>query len=486
MENNFIYQIAKDLKSYHTKVLRVENSDGFLKRKDIIAALKNFGIEVVCGTNLELRIQYELRNEEEYCVLINDDNNGFLPDITANSSALIWSLEHYFNFLHVPSIKDLDSKLLNKLFKQEVFVPLNKVDTVKLIEKLRSESLIENEDEQENQLVEIIKETLADTPINWNTIARDIAELIKRTIKKGTLNKYAELITEVNESFQVELEVNYKHIKNSSAVKKPKIVSKVLDHLAFNYIKDKIALIVVDGLAYWQYVLLKEKLDVEATEQTIYSWIPSITQLSRQAIFRGSNPLVEYKQAPANERKMWENYWISKGIPKHQITYFHSESLEENNLNYSKIAVVYKELDDKMHSSDDYKDLYDLTMNWIEKTSLFNDIELLIKNNFKVFLTTDHGNIEAKSWRSLVGKEKLGTNKSGSRSERHIEYTDTWLKDELFNNNPELISFVVSEENALYFKNNLSFSNKDTLVTHGGAHVLEVLIPFIEIKNNEE
>lgn len=486
MENNFIYQIAKDLKSYHTKVLRVENSDGFLKRKDIIAALKNFGIDVVSGTNLELRIQYELRNEEEYCVLISDDNNGFLPDITANSSALIWILDNYFNFLHLPSIKDLDSNLLNKLFKQEVFIPLNKADTIKLIEKLRSESLIENEEEQENQLVEIIKETLADTPINWNTIARDLGELIKRAIKKGTLNKYAELITVVNESFQVELEVNYKHIKNSSAVKKPKIVSKVLDHLSFNYIKNKIALIVVDGLAYWQYLLLKERLNVEAIEQTIYSWIPSITQLSRQAIFRGSNPLVEYKQAPANEKKLWENYWISKGIPSHQIAYFHSESLLENNLKYSKIALVYKELDDKMHSSDDYKDLYDLTMNWIDKTSLFHDVNLLIKHNYKVFLTTDHGNIEAKSWRSLLGKEKLGTNKSGSRSERHIEYTDTWLKDELFNNNPELISFVVSEENALYFKNNLSFSNKDTLVTHGGAHVLEVLIPFIEIKNNEE
>lgn len=486
MENNFIYQIAKDLKSYHTKVLRVENSDGFLNRKDIIAALKNFGIDVVSGTNLYLRIQYELRNEEEYCVLLSDDNTDFLPDITVNSSAIHWSLDNYFHFLHLPSIKNLDINALNKIFKHEIIIPLNKADTIKLIEKLRSESHAENEDEQENQLVQIIKETVADVPINWNIIARDLGELIKRAIKKGTLNNYAELITEVNEVFQTELEVNYKHIKNSSAVKKPKIVSKVLDHLAFNYIKDKIALIVVDGLAYWQYVLLKEKLDVEATEQTIYSWIPSITQLSRQAIFRGSNPLVEYKQAPANERKMWENYWISKGIPKHQITYFHSESLEENNLNYSKIAVVYKELDDKMHSSDDYKDLYDLTMNWIEKTSLFNDIELLIKKNFKVFLTTDHGNIEAKSWRSLVGKEKLGTNKSGSRSERHIEYTDTWLKDEIFNNNPELISFVVSEENALYFKNNLSFSNKDTLVTHGGAHVLEVLIPFIEIKNNEE
>ncbi|WP_353102776.1 PglZ domain-containing protein [Myroides odoratus] len=486
MENSFIYQIAKDLKSYHKKVLRLENSDGFFKREDINAALKKFGIYLYTGTYLELRIQYELRNVDEYCILISDDKDAFLPDIMANSSALNWSLENYFNFLHLPSIKDLDIKLLNQLFKQEIIIPLNKTETNNLIQKVKVEKKLEDKLEQETQLVEIIKESINYFPINWNTVASDLGELIKISIKNDTLNTYNDLITDVNNSFQIELETNYRHIKNSSPVKKPRIVSKILDHLSFNFLNNKVALLVVDGLAYWQFHLIKQRLNFSTIEDTIYSWIPSITQLSRQAIFRGSNPIVDYKQAPLNEKTLWKNYWISKGIPSHQITYLHSESLSNENLTYSKIALVYKELDDKMHSSDDYKDLYHLTINWLEKTSFFNDLEVLVNNNYKVFLTTDHGNVEAKSWRSLVGKEKLGTNKSGSRSERHIEYTDSWLKEELFNNNPDLADFVLSEENALYFKNNLSFSNKDTLVTHGGAHVLEVLIPFIEIKNNEK
>ena len=50
-------------------------------------------------------------------------------------------------------------------------------------------------------------------------------------------------------------------------------------------------------------------------------------------------------------------------------------------------------------------------------------------------------------------------------------------------NNPELHDSVLRENQSIYFKDNLSFSRKDTLVTHGGAHILEVLIPFIEIKN---
>ncbi|WP_156308388.1 hypothetical protein [Sphingobacterium endophyticum] len=82
----------------------------------------------------------------------------------------------------------------------------------------------------------------------------------------------------------------------------------------------------------------------------------------------------------------------------------------------------------------------------------------------------------------MNGKEKLGTNKSGSRSERQLEFSEKMLKDEFLDNNPELLASIVQEEQA-YFKNELSFSRRDELVTHGGAHFLEVVIPFIEITN---
>jgi hypothetical protein len=136
-----------------------------------------------------------------------------------------------------------------------------------------------------------------------------------------------------------------------------------------------------------------------------------------------------------------------------------------------------------MHSSSDYKDLLNLTQNWIERSKIVSIINELQLAGFKVFLTTDHGNIQAKGWRGLLGREKLGTNKSGSRSERHIEYTEKWLSDEFIANNPELRDSVVMEAQAIYFKSDLSFSRRESLVTHGGAHILEVLIPFIEITN---
>jgi hypothetical protein len=136
-----------------------------------------------------------------------------------------------------------------------------------------------------------------------------------------------------------------------------------------------------------------------------------------------------------------------------------------------------------MHSSKDFVDLLKLTENWLKRSKIRQTIQELLSQSFRVIITSDHGNIQAKGWRGLNGKEKLGTNKSGSRSERHLEYSEKRLKDEFLNNNPELLGSIVQEEQAIYFKDDLSFSRRDELVTHGGAHFLEVVIPFIEITN---
>ena len=147
------------------------------------------------------------------------------------------------------------------------------------------------------------------------------------------------------------------------------------------------------------------------------------------------------------------------------------------------MGIVYKDLDDYIHSSKDYKDLIKLTENWIERSEIHKTVKTLLNQGFNVFISSDHGNIEAKGWRGLTGKEKLGTNKSGSRSERHIEYSEEWLKEEFVKSNPQILDSITQESRVIYFKNNLSFSKRDKLVSHGGTHFLEVAIPFISITN---
>jgi biotin operon repressor len=484
MARGIIQHISELLKDNNTDVLLIENNDKFLYRDDVIGALQKYGIEVFIGSSVEQRIQFELKKTETILVLLSQDNDQYLEDIQSNSVSMEFKLDSIFPCYHIPSLLDQDISLLDKILLRKQIIPLTKLETLEVIEKVKNveESSLKI-DFNLAEFISKLESELALEPKNWKGICRVISNGVLGAIDTPDFDTVLKHVNRVNDKFQEHISLNYQQTKNSSSVKGPKIVSKILDYLSFNYLEDKIALIVIDGLAYWQYELLKGKLPNRKNEDVIYSWIPSITQLSRQAIFRGDNPQVDYRQGPVNEERLWFSYWKAKGLNQFEVKYNHENSDLSNIQNVSKFALVFKDLDDKMHSSSDLSDLLDLTENWIERSNIISLINELKKAGFKVFLTTDHGNIQAKGWRGLNGREKLGTNKSGSKSQRHIEYSDEWLFDEFITNNPELTNSIVMEGQAIYFSSDLSFSNESKLVTHGGAHILEVLIPFIEFEN---
>lgn len=320
--------------------------------------------------------------------------------------------------------------------------------------------------------------------LDWEQAAATLGQSIAIALAADDFLALRPAIDKLNRRFQQHLDTTYRQqILPSNAYKRPRVVSKVLPHLKSKHApEDKTALLVVDGMAFWQYCLLKEPLgtlgaDIE--EHLMYAWIPSVTYLSRQAIFRGSTPESSYTQSPANEEKLWKAYWHREGMPASMVRYDYQQVEPQGLPNLRRLAVVYSELDEKMHSSSDYQDLYDLTINWIARSNIEGQVAQLLGNGFTVYLTTDHGNLEATAWRSLKGQEKFGS--SRSRSKRHLEYAETWLSNAFLANNPELASSIGKDDRTLYLRDNRSFSNRELEVTHGGSHILEVLIPFIKL-----
>ena len=483
MAKGLIQHITDRLKSYPAKVFLVENNDRFLYRSDVQDAFGAMGIEINHGNSMEQRITFEMREPDGLLVLLSQDNTNYLEDIKNEAVAIEFSLANYLQSYHIPSLIELDLSMLDKLFRNQPLVSLNRKETQEFIEKLKDEATSSEPEYNLAEFIDRLHVLLHEEEINWAVVSRLIAEGILKTINTPQFGDLYDQINQANTAFQDALQTSYPQTKNASAVKKPRIVSKILDYLHFNFREKKIALIVVDGMALWQYELLKTRLPGTKHEEVIYSWLPSITQLSRQAIFRGDIPLSDYRQGPTSEEKLWKMYWKEKGCHAFEVAYQH-EKIDLSNIDaVTKLAIVFKDLDDKMHGSSDYADLLMLTKNWMDRSKIAQVIEDLLSKGFTVFLTSDHGNIQAKGWRGLQGREKLGANKSGSRSQRHIEYSEKWLFDEFMENNPDLENSVVKEEQALYFKNDLSFSSNELLVTHGGAHLLEVLVPFVEIKN---
>ena len=481
MPNALIKQIADDLRAVNSSVLIVENNDGFLYRKDLLSFLEAFSIKISSGSILQQRIDFELQNEDELLVLITSGHNTYLEDISENASFLEFFLKDYLKQYHIPSIENQSLEILNQLFLNPPLSKLNKRETLLVIDKIVSTS------EEKARLIcercfEELDGFLVEETINWHSVIKSISKALYVSIGTSLNTQVLSRANVINEKFQDYLKTSYKQLKNSSSYKRPMIVSKVLDYLKLNFSDDKIALVVIDGMAWWQYQMLKEKIKSKSKERSIHAWIPSITQLSRQAIFRGDSPKNSYRQNPDNERRLWEEYWINNGVGKYQIRYGYDLSTIENLDQTTRLALVYKDLDEKMHgSTSDYLDLKSLTENWIERSGIVNMINDVRSAGFKIFITTDHGNIQATGWRGLKGKEKLGTQKSGSRGQRHLEYEQQSLSDDFISSNPELQGAIVQDDQAIYFTNNQSFSTKETLVTHGGSHMLEVLIPFVEI-----
>ena len=144
----------------------------------------------------------------------------------------------------------------------------------------------------------------------------------------------------------------------------------------------------------------------------------------------------------------------------------------------SVLAFVVNDLDELMHGvlmGDEQ--LYLSTLQWAESNMLSSLIKNLRQAGFKIFITTDHGNIEATGIRSLKLNEKFG---ALSRSKRHIRFSNETLKNEFMKNNTSLP--VGIKDLSVYLKDKSAFvPENDRLITHGGSHFWEVIIPFVEI-----
>ena len=341
MHNRLLQHIINDFKNQHTTVLRVENNDGYLFRVDVNKLFKEHNIQIISGSSINQRVAFELRDPKNILILLSDDNSNYLDDIKQTAIEFEFFLKNYISGYHIPTIIKEPISTLETLYNKKQIVALSKSQTIDILTEVKTLEK-EKADKQLNlrKFSEDLDNELNTTDIDWLSISKIISNGLLTTIGTKQLEQVMLKINEVNDVFQNKIEKDFQSSKNSSPVKKPQIVSKILDYIDFNFKNDKVALIVVDGLSHWQYQILSSKLPGVIKEDMIYSWIPSITQLSRQAIFKGGNPTIEYRQGPINETKLWKNYWKSKGFNDFEIRYNHQKINLKNLESIKRFALI--------------------------------------------------------------------------------------------------------------------------------------------------
>lgn len=310
---------------------------------------------------------------------------------------------------------------------------------------------------------------------------------------------FAQLQQQVNARFATWLKDRY-----SGLIDLPPTQPAMLHHVARRLAREledepgsRIALLVMDGLALDQWVTVRETLQQQdkqllIKESATFAWIPTLTSVSRQAIFAGNPPL--YFPASINhtnnEASHWRRFWEKQGLSRLDIAYKRglgdgdvAEELDDT-LNPAKtrvIGLVVDKVDKIMHGMQlGAAGMHNQIRQWVEGGFLHSLIRHLLDHDFQVWLTADHGNIECYGKGSP--SEGLMAETRGERVRiyptsglretvaRHLPFAEAWEPVGL---PPDYYPLVTSGVDAFA-------KEGDIIVGHGGIAMEEVIVPLIK------
>lgn len=304
-----------------------------------------------------------------------------------------------------------------------------------------------------------------------------------------------ENIKVANTHFENWLTSSFESLRSLPSVPSPKL-SHQIPHFLSKSSSDKIALIVMDGMSFtmWEVIkptLLKEGWSFE--EHSIFSWVPTLTNVSRQAIFSGKEPraFADSFSTTNREAQLWKSFWMEDGYQQNEIFYQRSLGLEEYktesilslNSPYARVyGCVIDVIDRFMHSAiQGLVSVFRETQIWMQGGYLLSLLQDLHQSGYEIYLTADHGHIEATGTGRI--NEGILANTKGQRvrnydtmlirERTHVEHSSSieWNSSGL---PPTIYPLLASGNSAFITKN-------ERIVTHGGIHIEEVIVPFVQL-----
>ncbi|MCL6582543.1 MAG: BREX-3 system phosphatase PglZ [bacterium] len=260
----------------------------------------------------------------------------------------------------------------------------------------------------------------------------------------------------------------------------------------------KLALLVIDGLALDQWLVIREALAAKQPglrfrEQAVFAWIPSLTSVSRQATFAGKAPIFfpNSIQTTDKEPALWAQFWADQGLAPNEVVYLKGlgdgglESVSEA-LSHTKarvVGLVVDKVDRIMHGMEmGTAGMHNQVRQWAKQPYLNTLLDLLLDRGFLVYLTSDHGNIEAEG----CGRPSEGA-VADLRGERVRIYPDAALRAKVKERFPAAMEWgtvgLPEDYLALLAPARQTFvQEKQRIVSHGGVSVEELIVPLVHIE----
>jgi hypothetical protein len=259
----------------------------------------------------------------------------------------------------------------------------------------------------------------------------------------------------------------------------------------------KIALLVLDGLAFDQWLLLRKNLVScdkawRFQESTAYAWVPSLTSVTRQSIFAGEPPLYfpDSIETTSKERAHWQRFWENQGVQRASVELVtnlkgHNDPKLDAALGNPRLAilgVIWNQIDNLVHTAlMKTAGLHHQVKLWASQGHLQQLLVRLHEEGFVVYLTADHGNVTATG----IGNPREGV-LAETKSKRVRVYDRPEFLEEVATKFPESIRWpnhgLPPARLVLLAGNLKAFTDAgDEIVSHGGIALEEVMVPFVAI-----
>ena len=341
---------------------------------------------------------------------------------------------------------------------------------------------------------------------DWISTAQKFGEVMARfhglnaSRAEGLKASVAELQSSADERLIGWSRKHYADLPSLPIAKGPVMVHHIPRYLARQRAdgSGRIALLVFDGLAIDQWVLIRECLGRRAPrlgfdESASFAWMPTLTSVSRQAIFSGLKPreFTDTIDTTASESAQWGRFWQDQGLKSNEVFYRKGlkrvDQLEELESAIGaatiKVAgIVVDTVDEIVHGAVlGKRGVATQIESWCDSGFVERLFALLLSMGFDVYLTADHGNVDA------IGQGRL---KQGVAAEMRGERVRTYRNETMAAESEAAcpgsyrisVSGLPANYQVLFAGGRSAFMLQgEHAVVHGGISVEELMVPFVKI-----
>ena len=477
------YVLEQTSAEYENRILILDD-EGLEEMTHYSADFKARGFEVVCyKDDLSFRIEYEDKVKSSGGKIVVMANSGtFIPyDIYCMLRSYVVSMSKLFPKLNSEVLREernLDLELLCSAYKDNFDMLTGRSETENFIhlkvysqynvriyiEKLLSEikQLVHEAKNYQDWILIAEQKAKVDVLATGYQIVAD-TRFINNDFQEWVLQNFGKLSTELNKDT-------------------PILVSKAMEYMHDH--SEKFVVIVMDGMSQFDWRIISRSFEDVFYEQTaLFAMIPTTTSISRQCLLSNKSPIQLIEPWRQNKEKMEFVTWAkSAGYADNQIAYERGYDVELGSFVRCG-AIIINDVDDMVHAQHQ------------ERLGMYNDISVLasqqklvtltkrlLKQGLDVYITADHGNtlctglgmlrgtgleVETKSRRMLVLQDFAN---KASLKEKYglIEYPKYYLNKKF--------DYLICDIGK-------SFDTKgETVMTHGGISIDEVIVPFIKVK----